>query len=362
MIRPTFSWDDYFSGTSIETTLSGEHKTRQNPSASSVYVLNCLFNGCTSGSNGGALYCTSVTSLLIESSSFFSCKTSSSHYGAIQFTNSNGQCVLYCVCGYDCCSTREDISYCQFTYVQVNNGASSKNYVNYSSISRCVNGRSDSNFILFLNNGKIYCPSVNMSMNKCQYYSAIYCNPFLDSSSVTHSLSYSSFVDNNAFGYNCLYFGRGDAKYEIKCCNILRNTQGTNTWGMIYSPGNLFIDDSCILENTAACIFYLTSSSYSTTLSNCTVDKTTTNQNLITRDTVTKSFILGLNHMSTQNCNSEYDSVGTLSVIPYVPSPTKKLSCYTCKRNDILSRISDFFSLNWVFIVPFININPSVDY
>jgi hypothetical protein len=290
-----------------------------------------------------------------------SCKTSSSHYGAICFSNSNGQCVFYCVCGYDCCSTFTGSSYCQFAYAVVNNSASSKNYVNYSSISRCVNERSDSYFILHLVNGKIYCPSVNMSMNKCQQYSAILCSPSYNSSSVTNSLSYSSFVDNNALGYTCFYFSSGGVKHEIKCCNILRNTQGTNTWGTIYSLGNLFIDDSCILENTATYIFYLSSSSYSTTLSNCTVDKTTSNQNLITRNTVTKSFILGLNHMSTQNCNSEYDAAGYLTPIPYVSSLTKKEFCYTCKRNDILSRISDFFSLNWLFIVPFIHPNPSVD-
>jgi hypothetical protein len=357
MIRPTFSWNDYFSGTSIETTLSGEHKTRQNPSVSSVYVLNCLFKECTSGSNGGALYCTSVTSLLIESSSFFSCKTSSSQGGAIYFYNGNSQCVLYGVCGYDCCSTyASGRSFFQFAYILVNNGASSKNYVNYSSTSHCVNERSNSYNTYELEYGKICCPSINISMNKCYRHSGILASPFTDSNSVTSSMSYSSFVNNTSSESSCIYFHRGGTNHEMKCCNILRNTQCTSTYGLLLTETNLMIEDSCILENTATYIFYFYYSSYSITLSNCTVDKTTNNQNLIIRKTVTKSFIHGLNHMSTQNCHSEYDSVGTLTVV----SSLNKLFYDTCKRNHIMSRISDFFSLDWLFILVFIHSYPSV--
>jgi hypothetical protein len=358
MIRPTFSWNDYFSGTSIETTLSGEHKTRQNPSVSSVYVLNCLFNGCTSGSYGGALYCTSVTSLLIESSSFFSCKTSNTHYGAIYFSNSNSQSVLYCVCGYDCCSTYTGRSDYQFAYIGVNNGASSKNYINYSSISRCVNERTNSYYTWCHINGNMCCPSVNSSMNKCYRHSGISTYPFIDSNSVTSSMSYSSFVNNTSSESICICFYRVDPNDEIKCCNILRNIQGTSTYGLIYSDANTVIKDSCILENTATYIFYLPSSSYSITLSNCTFDKTTNNWNLIIQNTVTKSFIHGLNHISTQNCNAEYDSIGTLSAIPFVSTPTKKIFWYTC---NCQGRISVSYSIIWLLLFTFIHPNPSVD-
>jgi hypothetical protein len=146
---------------------------------------------------------------------------------------------------------------------------------------------------------------------------------------------------------------------KIKYCNILRNTQASTSCGIIHSDGNVMIEDSCILENSATHIFYQGYSSFTITLSNCTVDKTTNNRNLITRNTVTKSFILGLHHMSTQNCQSEYDSIGTLSAIPYVSRPTKKVFCYcfTDKINPCQARISDSFSLNWIFIVTFIHPN-----
>jgi hypothetical protein len=350
-------WNDYFSGTTSPTLDSNQYNSRQTPSSSSVYVFNCLFNSFTSGSDGGALYCsTSVTYLLVESTSFFSCKTSGQG-GAIYFYNTNdGQCVLYGVCGNDCCTTSSTDG--QFAHIVVNNGASIKDYVNYSSIVRCVNENSGSRFTFYHCNGINYCQSVNISMNKCGYYSGIIYHPFVDSSSVTCSVSYSSFVNNHVIGYACIAFNRGGPKHEIKYCNIIRNSQSSTSDGLIRICGNTWIDDSCILENTATTIFWVYSS-YKITLSNCTVDSTSKYGSVVTQSTVTKSFIHGLNHMSTRNCNSEYDSAGTLSAIPYVSRTTKKEFCYTSKLCHCQARISDFFSLNWVFIVTFIHSNPS---
>jgi hypothetical protein len=193
-------------------------------------------------------------------------------------------------------------------------------------------------------------------MNKCYYRSGIYCYPSGDSNSVTCSLLYSTFADNNAISYTCIRLDNSGAKYEIRCCNIIRNTQGSlSSWGTIFLYGNLIIiEDSCILENTANTIFYgYTSCTY--ILSNCTVDKTTYNQNLIILNTVTKSFILGLNHISTQNCHSEYDFAGTLTAVPFVSHPTNKVISCHCQ-----SRISDFFSFNCMIMLTFIHPNPSM--
>jgi len=173
-------WSDFFNVVEPTPTKQRLYTSTQTPSASSVYILSCLFNGCTSGSNGGALYCTSVTYLLVESSSFFSCTTSSRYGGAINFQNTNsGQCVLHKVCGYDCYSTNTaSRSDGQFSNTAVKNDASSKNYVNYSSIVRCVTTRSNSFFMMYCSNGKIFWPAVNMSNNRCLYFSVNRCNPF----------------------------------------------------------------------------------------------------------------------------------------------------------------------------------------
>jgi hypothetical protein len=349
------AWNDYFPGTSPTNLSSQTYTSKQTPLNAYVYVSNSFFGPITSTGHGGALYCSSsVTYLLVESTSFFSCKTSGGHGGAIFFSNqNNGHCVLNKVCGNDCCTTDTTYSV-DFVCTYVNNGASNKNYINYSSISRCVN--TNTWHTLYLDNGKICCPSVNSSMNK-YYGRSICCHPFCDSNSVTCSLSYSSFTDNIATTHTCINFWRSGAKYEIKSCNILRNTQcSLSLEGTIRSDGYLTIDYSCVLENKATNIFYQYSS-YTITLSNCTVDSTSNNGYLTIKNTVTKSFILALNHMSTQNCHSEYDSVGTLTPIIQTPSSSKKqMHFYT--YGDCLNQYHQriFFSLLGVFSFTFIHL------
>jgi hypothetical protein len=324
------AWSDYFTGS---PTLHQQklYETVQSFSSTNVHVLNCLFRSTTSTSDGGALRCTSDTYLLVESSSFFSCTTSSSSGGAIYFSNTNsGQCVLHEVCGYDCWSTYSSGSkYDQFAYLRVNHAVSSKNYVNYSSIARCVNSYSNSYYTMRFWYGKICCPSVNLSMNKCQYRSTVACYPF------TGSFTYCSFVDNVANGDSCIYSGMGNTNIEFKNCNILRNTQGSrNSAGTIHTYDNMMFKNSCILENNANTIFYQ-ASSYTITVSNCTVDRTSNNGCLTIQNTATKSFIFALNHMSTQNCHSEYDSAGHLTPnIQTTSSPSKKqIQCFTYGQN-----------------------------
>jgi hypothetical protein len=359
LLRPHFktAWNEHFPETNPTNYNSQTFTSRLNPSATSLYVSNCLFRSITSSSQGGALYCSSATYFLVESTSFFSCKTSSYSYGAIYFYNSGGQSVLYEVCAYDCCTTGA-YNY-QFAYIQVGNVASSKNYANYSSISRCVNENSNANCVLGLWSGKTFCPSVNISLNKCYYHSAFACWPTFDSNYVTGSLTHSSFTDNVANYANCIWLNRGGTKCEIKSCNILRNTQGTlDAYGTIYSNEKLMIYDSCILENKANRIFHQTSS-YTTTLSNCTVDKTSNNGYLTTQNTFAKSFILALNHMSNQICHAEYDTVGTLTPITQYPSSVKQIHCYTCGRCFYQPQLTDTFSLTWVLLVVFIHPNSS---
>jgi hypothetical protein len=353
------AWNDHFPGTSPLTTLYlQEYSQKQTPSVANVYVSNCLFRSITSTSDGGALFLsTSVSFLVVESSSFFTCKSSSNRGGAILFINTNsGQCVFYAVCGYDCSAPNYNS---MFSRVEMYNAASSKNYVNYSSISRCDDLGSGSWYILCHLYGKICFPSFNISMNKC-YRRLVYYHPYSDSNSVIYSLSYSSFADNYVTSYNTIGLYNSAAKYEIKCCNIIRNTQGTlGTEGTIYTTGNTFINDSCILENNANYIFYATSSSYTITLSNCTLDSYSSYGNVKTQNTLTKSFILALNHLSTRNCYSEYDTARTLT--PVIHSSNKQKLCCTCGKFFYQPHLGDFVSLMWVFIFNFIYSGPSGD-
>jgi hypothetical protein len=354
LLHSMTAWNDYFPGTSPTNLPSQTYTLRQTPSNKYVYVLNCLFNSITSTGHGGALYfSTSVSYFLVESTSFFSCNTSGGNGGTIYFYNINsGQCILHEVCGIDCC-TRDD-SHSQFVCIYANNDISSKNYINYSSISRCVSVNAWNT--LRHENGKICFRSVNISNNKCNG-NLVVCYPFVDYNSDTLSFSYSSFADNSVTSSVLLLLWRSSAKYEIKSCNILRNSQVTvNSYGIISTDGNTKIENSCILENKATPIFYQQSSSYRITLSNCTVDLTSNNGYLITQNTVTKSFILALNHISTQNCHSGYDVVGTLIPITQNPSLKKQICCYTCGNFFYQSQLRYLVSIIRVFLFNFIHV------
>jgi hypothetical protein len=326
------AWNDYFPSNPSYNLNSQTYNSRQTHSSTGVHISNCLFTSFTSSSHGGALYCTS-TYFLVESSSFFSCKTSSGHGRAIYF--SNGQCVLHGICGYDCTSSS---SAYLFAYTSVSNSVSSKNYLNYSSISRSVNVNQW--YTLGLFNGNIRCPSVNMSMNK-DCGRSFYCCPCASSNYLTCSFTYSSFTDNYAAGYTCFFLWNNPASFEIKSCNIIRNTQGSlGSDGTIATCGDLLVEDSCILENKATRIFYQGNANYRIFISNNTVDSTSNTGTLIIRDTASKSFILALNHMSTRNCHSEYDSPS---------SKNQNLYC-SCERFFNHFPQVNFVSLSSVFI------------
>jgi hypothetical protein len=156
----------------------------------------------------------------------------------------------------------------------------------------------------------------------------------------------------------CVFiYGDQVQKFEMKSCNVLRNTQGDlSSIGIFYTNGNVLIEDSCILENNANTIFYVYSDTI--TLSNCTVDKTTSSGNLVIQNTVTKSFIHALNHVSTRNCYSEYDSAGTLSPIIQTPSPSKKQRLYcTCDTLFQLPQLREIILVINILIFNFIHLD-----
>ena len=150
MLHSRIAWIDFYNSAQPTPINKQTYTSGFSTSSQSVYISNSLFKSITSSSQGGALCCsTSVEYLLIESTSFFSCKTSSGNGGAIYFSNeNNGQCVLHEICGYDCCTTSGDKG--QFTWIFANNAASSKNYFEYSSIARCVSESSSSWYTILL--------------------------------------------------------------------------------------------------------------------------------------------------------------------------------------------------------------------
>ena len=112
------SWNAFFSDPNSQFETSKTVTSQLNVTSAGLYVLNCLFKSCSSTNNGGALSSTATEKLLIESTLFDSCSTSSDEGGAVYFMNTaSGQCVFNMVCSYKCSTTRETESFWGlFTY------------------------------------------------------------------------------------------------------------------------------------------------------------------------------------------------------------------------------------------------------
>ena len=342
-------WSDYYEGSvSPGYTKNAYNSQIQLTSSSNIYIFDCLFNSITSGTDGGAILATTTPSLLIESTLFSSCKTTANEGGAIYFVNTGtGQSVMNKVCGIDCCSTySSSTSYGQFAFTYVKDNINNKNYVNFTSIAHCINTITNSLYTIEIADGKISIQGVNITKNKCYSRSAFY----LQSAAVTSSLLYSSFVNNTALGYNCIYLCSSSQK-EMKNCNVIRNTRGSSTSeGTIRSNGNLNIYESCILENNASYVFYA-ASGYTITLSNCTTDASNKKSgNLVVSNTAEVSFINALVHFKTGQCEAYFDSVGSLTV-----QPTKKRRNTICTCIYKRPMIDPHRLITFMFVITFIS-------
>jgi hypothetical protein len=297
--------------------------------------------------------------LLVEQTSFISCKTTSSYGGGIYFySTTNGECILSKICGFDCSSKYSSGGEGQFTYIYTRNSPTFKNHLNDSSITHSLNGYTGTLSAIFLWYGNILCPSVNSTNNVCYYYTALRTVPTPGTGSPTSEtccISYSSIVNNTASGHICIMIDRTSTSQRIDTCNIINNKQSTSSFAIIYSNGNLLIKDSCIIGNDENNkIFYV--SSCRITLSNCTIDDGVFTNGRYSGDvtvikTITKPFINALSHISTYHCDSYYDSYGTLTGKPNVPSKTSRcfMSCDSkYQTNDLLSYMKFMFLLTFL--------------
>jgi hypothetical protein len=329
------------------------------PSMENVYVFDCFFYSCLNPSGGGAVYCSSsVYRLLIEDSSFISCKTSSAVGGAIYFcSTANGECALSRICGFDCSSTNTGTgwTYGQFARVETKTDVKAKIHINDSSIAHTSKDSSSSEMVLNLFYGNILIPSSNLTNNECLYIPVLYCSPVTSSEVETFCMSYSSIVNNTANGRNgCLSIYQAISSQRIDTCNIIDNKQTSTSGGTIDISGNMLIRDSCILGNNKGYkVFYQATSSCKITISNCTIDddiftasryygSVTVNKN------IERAFINALSHIATRICDSYFDSYGTLTMKQSTPTrkPRYLISCnYNRPMNDLISSMQFTFLL-----------------
>jgi hypothetical protein len=324
-------WSDFFFGSPTH-----EHKgslSRISLSSGGAYVHNALFQNLGGSSNGGAIYCNSVTvNVLIEETSFICCTPSGS--GGALYLSITGESIITKVCGSRCRSTSNDN---MFSCVYVNNSYDKRNSFLHSSV--CNTLENTRYRITRHHYGKVLFESSNISNNQCAHTSGIISSYQTTSNSdeIGFNVKYSSITNNKATHSVCIEVHNSGSTCikQIQSSNLINNTQtSTESHGLIYTTGKFVIKDSTILGNTAKYQLCESSGPYGSIISNCTIDFTTSNvtSGVTITNSPSTSFINKISGFSTGECKSSYDSFGGLINTPET-TKIKRLKI-TCDWNN----------------------------
>ena len=306
-LKRIFSWSNYYENIddiheTIKNIEFSSESESLNPNKGNSYVYNCYFYEMHSQTNGGAIvFSLKGKNILIEKCTFYN--SSANNQGAICITG--GISILAFLCSSHCFSDEND----GFGSINTDD-TRTINSIFDSSISHC---EAINDYILAHQYGYISVRSVNLSHNKANERSALYCGPNLINQETKHgsNIIYCSFSNNTAETQNCVlvsnHYGTSDITHEIKNCNIIEN----NSTKTILCKGNTDIILSCILNNSSPC-FYTDSPDSFITLYFCCVDnmKETGEGSLTSSGSIT-TFILGLTFISTDSCYSSFDPIQT---------------------------------------------------
>jgi hypothetical protein len=346
------AFDDNFEAYGFENYENLARFSTISTSNTNVSIRNSVFRECRSNDHGGALKY-SGHRLLIEETTFINCSTSY-HYGGAVYASCQ-KSVLNKICAFECFARFPGYSSNGHAFfISVTNNPLYNNYINYSSISNSKNTDTSSYHAQFIRYGRILLTNENISMNECYYQTALY-----SESSHSAYITYCTFANNTARYYGCLQF---NYPHEMRECNILFNEQIENSTAfIIYSTANLFILNSCILENNKGkMVFYETDSSLRIALYNCTIDNDIISSkryynSLTIHLTNERAFINGNKHLIMNLCGASFDAVGTLTAPIEYKGVNSGLSL-------ALNRNANRFSLNGMNIAKYLFINSFLSY
>ena len=287
------------------------------------------------------MFCgSSITKCFVDFTTFSLCSTNQTDGGAVYYDTSTvraGDIAINKVCGYKCHASEKAKSWGQFIEVCYNGADTGNNCrFNDSSFCKSVNqfkdgeGGGSYNTICLEKCIPLF-NLMNISSNECLKRTVIYCQTVPEMRTPI-KMDYTSIVNNTENGYSIIwldYFAY--SKYTINKCNILKNKQKDLTKeGIIFTQARIYFNDCCILSNEANVMFYTLGNSYEYEcgifLNNCTTDAENKYFGTFKCDNKPgKDFIHPLKHIKMRNCDSVYESVGTLT--PDVPKKKAKNYC-----------------------------------
>ena len=311
------SWNDFYSSPSSPSSLfeKSRYESTKNASSGSQYVYLCFFIDC-SAEKGGGILVTYDTNLLVEETSFNSCKATSGNGGGL-FFEATGNSILYKVCSYQC----EAASHGLFCYMKLPDSLSYNNTIkdssaSYSNCPSCYR-------TLYPYYGKIHVSSLNSSKNVALYFSGILVYSASSSSFSDCLISYSCFSDNEAKNDACVFYTR-TGKGEMRYCNVIRNQQvKKSSRGIVATNVPLNIYDSYIVENDADRSIYSNGSTVN--VYNTTFDKSK-GSGVIVQSTPSSSVLNYLRFIKTAECDAEIPIKPRIFTKHFVKSVTDGLT------------------------------------
>jgi len=283
------------------------------PPESKYTIINCLFQYCSSKSQGGAMYWSSVQysiTIRIIETTFSNC--SSAEGGAIysQITGSSCDLAISKVCSSSCfarTNSKEGMfSYLTFTTNTIN-GLS----CGLLSVSQCGTNTNQIYSTMFCDQGTQSMEYMNISYNKCYQASAIKSQSYFFT-----ALKHSSFVNNTSTTTSCFTFREPIKSYStlIQFCNFVDNKNNGNIFNIQhYQNNNPFLVSFlyCLFLSNSGTLFY--SSGYAFWVRFCSIY-----------------------HISSLG-SAQYESTTSLS--GYVPTHTLVfLSTFHCQADESLNQ------------------------
>ena len=230
-----------------------------------LYITGCLFEGCSGGQNGGAVYYSDIGKGLIEVSTFNQCHSLKS--GGVIYCEGYDFVIKKC-CGTKCYSVNQYAG--QFVYTR-------DQYPTKTCINRVLDSSIAHSMIDFdnpsetstltLQHGTIKMSIVNISNNACDSSSALYT---YQGSTTPCAIEFTSFNGNRAKDTIINLYTAENTAFTITYTNILQNIESEFS-GLITTAGSATFSNTCVMNNSAFYIFATEKNGYFSFF-NCSFD------------------------------------------------------------------------------------------
>ena len=220
-----------------------------NGSSGNYYLFDCTYHLIQHMHQGGAIYINSDSQLRIKiKKCLFNYCSSKSNGGAIYISATNGQSSISQICCYQCYVFSDASGQCSFITTKNN----LRNDLIYSSFSKSPSVAQSRSSVNYFSNGNITFSLCNSSNNHVSTHCICYCyNPN------GMFISFSSFCNNYAASHTGIGVGNaGTSMRKIYFCNFIANTVGSYGIISVWTYGTYVTIDYSIFLDNIGYLFY----------------------------------------------------------------------------------------------------------